>query len=130
MSDFLTSMAATAYSNPEGLTFAKILKAKEEIDKIVDSSRTVRLSEMRYHVVDTSMLPRVPVLQISKDFKYCSDEFRKEWNAWALERFGTVETAVILDTSLALGLRGGLLTVLDHKMMAAIKGIPCAPKQS
>lgn len=29
-----------------------------------------------------------PVLQISPDFPHVSDEFRAEWNAWALERFG------------------------------------------
>lgn len=36
-------------------------------------------------------LTRLPVLQVSPTFKWCSDEARARMNAWLRERFGTQE---------------------------------------
>lgn len=46
--------------------------------------------------VRTHNLPPQPVLQITPSFPHCSDKFRTEWNAWALERFGTKEQPIYM----------------------------------
>ncbi len=32
--------------------------------------------------------PPPPTVQLSKDFKWCSDDFRAQTNVWLVERFG------------------------------------------
>lgn len=52
---------------------------------------------MGYKVYPSAAVKPVPNLQISPDFKHCSDKFRAEWNSWALERFGSREVAYLID---------------------------------
>lgn len=51
---------------------------------------------LRVREIPQSMTRR-PVLQISPSFPYCSEAFRRDWNAWALERFGTYEVAFMFN---------------------------------
>lgn len=43
---------------------------------------------MGMRVVESPLLGLIPKIQISPDFKWCSDEFRAETNRWFLEQFG------------------------------------------
>jgi hypothetical protein len=56
-----------------------------------------------YQVFRTSMAHRQPVLRLSKDFKWCSDKFRAEMNAWLLERFGEREYALFAGDKVFVG---------------------------
>jgi hypothetical protein len=77
------------------LTKEKLIRSMYDVNTI-----------MGYKVFPSAAVKPVPNLQISPDFKYCSDKFRAEWNAWALERFGSTEVAYLMDLS-ASGLGHG-----------------------
>lgn len=42
-------------------------------------------------ILQSPLVTPVPVVQISPDFKWCSDELRCNLNAWLLETLGTKE---------------------------------------
>jgi hypothetical protein len=65
-------------------------------------------------------LPPEPVLQISPDFPYCSPEFRRGWDAWALERFGTVDR--IFQFRNPIDGRGVL--AVPRRVMEALRKLP------
>lgn len=73
-----------------------------------------------YKVFPSAAVKTVPNLQISPDFKYCSEKFRAEWNAWALERFGSHEVAYLMDLS-ASGLGRGLGLFLNPRSVVRLK---------
>ena len=66
---------------------------------------------------------RRPALKISEDFAHCSPEFRAQWNAWALERFGTVEVCYLMDTSVLAELSVGIKRDLDKRVARMVWGI-------
>lgn len=53
-------------------------------------------------VIVSPVIQPVPVLQISPDFKWCSDEFRAKHNAWLLERFGTKDVVYVMNGDTAV----------------------------
>lgn len=65
-------------------------------------------------VVCSPAIGPVPKIQLSHDFNACSREFKREFNAWLLKRFGTEQRAYIL--------LGGVLAV-DPRTMGMIRNL-------
>jgi hypothetical protein len=65
-------------------------------------------------VVENRHIQPVPVLQLSPNFKWCSEEFRAETNAWLLDLFGTKEVAYLVH---------GFGLVMHPKHVAMLKGL-------
>lgn len=64
---------------------------------------------------------RRPNVQITPSFPYVSDKFRAEWNAWALERFGSHEVAFMIDLRAAFGPAAGRAVVMNPHAIAMLK---------
>jgi hypothetical protein len=57
-------------------------------------SRVGSIAGVDFWVSD--LVPPRNNIEISPSFKFCSDAFRREYNAWLAERFGTHEVAYII----------------------------------
>lgn len=68
-------------------------------------------------VVSPHLVP-APKVQLSPDFKWCSDEFRASENAYLLKMFGTKEVCYMLN-------KGTI--VMSPKHVAALKVAGIAP---
>ena len=51
-------------------------------------------------IVVSHLIQPIPVLSLDERFKWCSDAFRSEMNAWLLDMFGTREYALMVGDSL------------------------------
>lgn len=65
---------------------------------------------MRVHEIPTKY---EPVLQLSEDFKWVSDEFRTKQNLWLLEKFGTRDVSIV-PLDMALMFNGNIMLRQDQ----------------
>ncbi len=64
------------------------------VDKLLLTQARLNINGMR--VVVSPLITPVPKIQIRADFKWCSDEFRANFNQWLLDEFGTKEVAYMI----------------------------------
>jgi len=60
------------------------------------------LSLFGISVTESRFIPRVPVLQVDPNFKWCTEEARADMNAWLVERFGYKTTIYFADVTRAV----------------------------
>lgn len=65
-------------------------------------------------IIVSPLIKPVPVLQVSPDFQFCSDEFRRDMNAWLLEIFGEKEVCFLIN--------GGSAVLVSPKQFATLRG--------
>jgi hypothetical protein len=78
-------------------------------------------------IVESPHIVPVPKIQVSPSFKWCSEECRREMNAFLLDTFGTKEVAYIIDSSYLSPLgfpgRGMDTLVVNPKHVAMLRGL-------
>jgi len=72
-------------------------------------------------VIENNNLPRVPKIQISSDFEWCTDEVRAKINQRLLELFGSNETAYMMSIPDFFGKASEKVMVMSAKQIAALK---------
>ncbi len=48
------------------------------------------------NIVVSNLLKPIPKIQLRPDFQWCSEDFRRDFNAWLLEEFGAREVAILI----------------------------------
>lgn len=71
-------------------------------------------------VFESPLVQPVPKLQMSPSFKWCSDECRRETDAWLLDLFGTKEVLYLIDAG-ALGIGSGHKILMNPRHAAILR---------
>lgn len=107
-----------------GGNFRKRVASQVEVLSFHDEPRNLRLNSVMGFSIREIPGPALtrPVLKISKDFEYCSPEFRAAWDAWALERFGTEEVCYLMDSSVLAELSNGIRRDIERRVVKCLLG--------
>lgn len=124
-------LRAAMESMPPPPRFTEALLSKRHAEKLcvaageprrVEPGDRVTIAGFNLRVIPDNLAPRRPRLKISDDFPYCSAEFRAEWNAWALERFGTEEVCYVMDSSVLKELQAGIACNIERRIVKVLVG--------
>ena len=69
-------------------------------DRLRVAQAQAGISGMR--LVVSPYVPKEPKIKLSQDFKWCSAEFRSQFNQWLLDQFGTKDCAYMFNETIVM----------------------------